>query len=195
MRYERGRTELHTRRSRSGATRARRLRDRGRARARARAHRGQKLSVKSYSNLRTRSRGARASAVSGMREGGGGATDRAADRCFLAVAALGAAAGPGGHGCAGTGRFALMPHRIDHKYEAWAWAQVQASGSQADGCNNCRRVKTSMLHSRSHVAFSVPCCPTLFFFHTHQTTTGCVRARPRSSTMRARARGRAHTHC
>merc|ERR1719506_3214989 len=41
------------------------------------------------------------------------------------------------HGCAGSGRFALMPHRIDHKFEAWAWAQVKAAGSQADGCNNC----------------------------------------------------------
>jgi hypothetical protein len=41
------------------------------------------------------------------------------------------------HGCGSAGRFALMPHHIDREYEAWAWAQVKAAGSQADGCNNC----------------------------------------------------------
>ena len=41
------------------------------------------------------------------------------------------------HGCGSAGRFALMQHHIDRKYEAWAWAQVKAAGSQADGCNNC----------------------------------------------------------
>ena len=42
------------------------------------------------------------------------------------------------HGCDSVGRVALMPNHIGHKLEAQLEADIKRSGSQADGCNNCR---------------------------------------------------------
>ena len=60
------------------------------------------------------------------------------------------------HGC-GLGRFALMPHHIGREYEAWAWAQVKAAGSQADGCNNCALEPVHTRAPREACARSSPC--------------------------------------
>ena len=61
---------------------------------------------------------------------------------FFAFAS--ATAAPARHGCdARAGRVALMPNHIGHKLEAQLEADFKRSGSQADGCNNCRHAGCS----------------------------------------------------
>ena len=78
---------------------------------------------------------------------------------------IAAAVAHASHGC-GTGRFALMPHHIDHTLEAQLEAEVKGSDSQADGCNNCAphsthtrtRAATRAL-SNAHATLALTACP------------------------------------
>jgi hypothetical protein len=72
------------------------------------------------------------------------------------------------HGCDSVGRVALMPNHIGHKLEAQLEADIKRSGSQADGCNNCRHAGWSAVWAapgdvcdlQAHMAH-----PTIHFYH------------------------------